>query len=90
MQNKLVDLNNHLFSQLERLGDEDLKGEALEEEIERARAVTTVSQQIISNAALVLKSLQVQDDYLRSSTKLPDLFLLPESTESKVTKEGGK
>jgi hypothetical protein len=56
MQNKLSDLNNHLFMQLERLGDEDLKGEALTAEIERSKALTGVSTQIISNAGLVLKA----------------------------------
>lgn len=29
MQNTLTDLNNHLFAQLERLSDEDLKGDSL-------------------------------------------------------------
>lgn len=32
-KNTLVDLNNHLFAEMERLGDEDLKGEELEEEL---------------------------------------------------------
>lgn len=35
MKNKLVDLNNHLFAQLERLGDEDLSAEQLEQEVNK-------------------------------------------------------
>lgn len=63
MKNTLADLNNHLFMQIERLGDEDLKGEKLEEEISRAKAITSVSTQIISNGELVLKASMFMQDY---------------------------
>jgi hypothetical protein len=54
MRNKLSDLNDHLFMQLERLGNEDLKPEALQEEIERTKAVTSLAGAIIANAKLAL------------------------------------
>lgn len=62
MKNTLGDLNNHLFAQLERLGDEDLKGEALTEEIKRSAAVMGIAEQIISNGALVLKAKIAYED----------------------------
>jgi len=54
MKNKLTDLNNHLFAQLERLSDESLKGDALKEEINRSKAVSGVSKDIVANARLAL------------------------------------
>ena len=56
MKNKIVDLNNHLFAQLERLGDEEITGDNLNEEINRARAVTEVAEQIIAVGSLTLKA----------------------------------
>lgn len=56
MKNKLPDLNNHLFAQLERLGDEDLKGEKLQAEINRSKAISSVSAQIINGASLALRA----------------------------------
>lgn len=63
MRNTLGDLNNHLFAQLERLSDEEIKGEQLQEEIERAKAVTSVASQIIQNASIVLRAQQFKADY---------------------------
>lgn len=54
MKNKLTDLNDHLFAQLERLSDESLSADALQAEIERSKAVSQIAGQVISNAKLVL------------------------------------
>lgn len=63
MKNTLGDLNNHLFAELERLSDEDLKGEDLKEEIERAKAVTQVATKIIENGSLALEARKIVDKF---------------------------
>lgn len=55
MSNKLTDLNEHLFSQLDRLS-KSLTGDELNTEITRAAAMCGISTQIINNAALALKA----------------------------------
>lgn len=61
MKNKLADLNNHLFLELERLNDEDLTGEELAEEIKRAESITKISNAIISN--VVLRAVQIKGEH---------------------------
>ena len=75
MNNKLTDLNNHLFAQLERLNDEALKGEELEKEIARAKAITSVSSQIIANGALALRAEQFKSEVISSKEAKVPQFL---------------
>lgn len=63
MKNKLIDLNNHLFAQMERLGDEGLKMEDLERECQRTEAMIGVSEQIINNATLALNGAKLVAEY---------------------------
>lgn len=56
MKNKLTDLNNHLFAQLERLSEEGISDEQIEQEVKRADAIVSVADQIIRNADLTLKA----------------------------------
>jgi hypothetical protein len=77
VKNSLSDLNNHLFAQMERLSDESLKGDELQEEISRAKAVTGISTQIISNARLVLDAEESRRGLKTSDT--PDVLRVGKS-----------
>ena len=71
MKNKLGDLNDHLFAEIERLGDEDLSGEALVQEIARAKAVSGVAIHIIQNASLALKAkLAINEGLIKNPPKM--------------------
>jgi len=75
MKNKLIDLNNHLFEQLERLNDEDLTGEQLQSEIQRSKAVSGIASQIVSNASLSLEAKKHQAEWQgTNNSKLPKMI----------------
>jgi hypothetical protein len=62
MKNRLSDLNNHLFAQLERLSDEDLSDDQIGREARRSVAMVAVADQIIRNAALQLQAAKIAFD----------------------------
>ena len=62
MKNKLSDLNNHLFAQLERLSDEDLTMEQIDKEVTRGKAINEVAKTIVDNAKLVLEATKLKGD----------------------------
>ena len=70
MKNKLTDLNNHLFCQIERLNNEDLKDGQLIDEIKRSQAMATIAERVISNGRLLLDSHKAKDELV--DVKLPE------------------
>lgn len=63
-KNKMIDLNNHLFEQMERLNDDDLEGDDLKKEITRANAMRGIASQIIQNAMVAVKAAQAYNEGL--------------------------
>jgi hypothetical protein len=71
MKNKLGDLNNHLFAALERLSDEGMTGEQIDQEAKRAGAIVDVADKILSNADIQLKAAKLWAEH--GSTIMPML-----------------
>lgn len=73
MKNKLTDLQNHLFAQLERLGEEQLSSEQLAIEVKRSQAMSSLAKNCIDNAALMLEGAKFQHD-VGGNVNAPDLL----------------
>ena len=59
MKNRLTDLNDILFAQLERLSDENLTPEVLQQELTRTQSVVQVADRIVENARLQLDAVKL-------------------------------
>ncbi|MCM1190539.1 MAG: hypothetical protein NC541_14750 [bacterium] len=82
MKNTLQDLNNHLFEQLERLNDEELSGEQLEQELKRADGMAKIAAQIIENGELAFKTMVHMDEYgYNARHVVPSMLAAPDQKE---------
>lgn len=72
MKNKLIDLNDHLFAQIERLSEEKISDDDLDKEIKRGKALTDIADKIISNARLTLDA-QVAGAEWQLKSRIPML-----------------
>lgn len=59
MKNKLIDLNNYLFEQLEKLNDDELSESELSTQITKAETISKISKTIIEAASLQLDAIKV-------------------------------
>lgn len=71
MKNNLEALNNYLFEAIERIQDMECFGEALDDEIKRAEAVTGVAKVIIQNGELALKAMKQANEFCGEEYKVP-------------------
>lgn len=74
MKNKLIDLNDHLFAQLERLGNEELTLADLEKEAARSKAITSISKQIVGNARLAFEVEKFKANGMTINQKMPPML----------------
>jgi len=65
MNNKLSDLNNILFEQLERLNDDEYLNEEenFKKEMQRTKAIAQISGSIINNAKNVLEAIKIKEEF---------------------------
>lgn len=66
----MQDLQNHLFSQLEKIIQEDLTGDELKEELNRAKGVTEVSKVILESVDLQIRAEESLTGMLRKPKML--------------------
>jgi|LGVE01.1.fsa_nt_gb hypothetical protein len=78
MRNKLTDLNNYLFGELEKLDDEELTGTQLDEQIKKTKQITKVAQTIVNNNKLLLESTKVfsNNGYINAEETIKQLGLI--------------
>jgi len=76
MKNKLIDLNNHLFEQIERLADDDLMKDSGEAEIKRGKVLKALSAEVIKLHVVALQAEKLKQSGAIDSNELSETFEL--------------
>jgi len=71
-RNKMNDLRDHLFAQLERLGDDESMKNPIsrDREVERSKAIVNVSNSLIASAKVEIDFLKATDSFNTDSPLL--------------------
>lgn len=83
MKNSLCDLNDHLFSCLEGLMNDELDDKKLNQEIKKAQAVNNIAKTIIQNGRTQIEAMKLREEIISNAGKgqLPEM-LLPKNTST--------
>lgn len=68
-KNRLANLNDHLFAQLERLANEEMTSEQIDMEVRRSDAVVAIADQILRHATLQVQAAKIMSDHGNDPTK---------------------
>ena len=89
MPHTLTDLNQHLFTALERLNSQDISNpEAVAAEIKRAGAVANLAGQIIDVGRLALEATKIRDQ-VGQDARLPEVLGLDQSKPKALNGQTG-
>jgi hypothetical protein len=85
MKNKIEDLRNHLFEQLERLADDEKMKDPnnLEQELKRANSISQIANVIVATA-------KAETDYMRVAGKKSNTEFIPLDSSNHKQIEGPK
>lgn len=80
MNNQLIDLNNMLFEQMERLNDDENSQEQFEKEIRKSKAMTDIADKILQVQELAFNIVKKTDEMgIYNSTEQQKLLGITEA-----------
>ena len=87
MKNNLADLNNHLFSMLETLEDDEMTDKRLEKELKKAQTICSISSQILKVASVQLSAIKTAEQCGLLNKEMPALLATKDSANEIACKK---
>jgi hypothetical protein len=85
MKNKMSDLNYILFEQLERINDDELRGDALDEQLKKSKMIAAISSNIIKCGRLQLDASELHEVMFMSDVKHDPGFTGADNEEKELS-----
>ena len=89
MKNNLADLNNHLFSMIEELENDDLKKDPqqLEKTLKKAKAISSISSQILKTANVQIQAIKTMENCGLLNNEMPALLAIKDSPAETASRQ---